>query len=272
VTSLNITPANNGIKGWTADNVAKVLSDADVRREFFKKNFPASTGVQVAALLLLADDQERNPQLLVRIVVPRDADDLMRISTEIANRINFQLPHFFGVLPRNTYAVTFIPSALETGSSGYWAGNPQQGVAGQVLLRRTGAEQRTLYDLEMLEQMGRCKGIENYSRHLSGRKAGEPPPTLLDYFPKDFLLFVDESHQTVPQIGAMFKGDRSRKETLVEHGASDTGARQEPVEFPVWNRSVGPRHRRGQPLPVVGTDPGNNKHFPCHPRSRRRGA
>lgn len=78
---------------------------------------------------------------------PRDADDLMRISSEIANRINFELPHFFGVLPRNTYAVTFIPSALETGSSGYWAGNPLQGVAGQVLLRRTGAERRTLYDL-----------------------------------------------------------------------------------------------------------------------------
>lgn len=78
---------------------------------------------------------------------PNDADHLMRISSEIANRINFQLPRFFGVLPRNTFAVTFIPSALETGSSGYWPGNPRQGVAGQVLLRRTGAEHRTLYDL-----------------------------------------------------------------------------------------------------------------------------
>ena len=61
-------------------------------------------------------------------------------------------------------------------------------------------QQRTLYDLEMLEQMGRCKGIENYSRHLSGRAPGEPPPTLIDYFPKDYLLLVDESHQTLPQI------------------------------------------------------------------------
>jgi uncharacterized protein (DUF885 family) len=78
---------------------------------------------------------------------PHDADDLMRISSEIYNRINFQLPHYFGVLPRNTYAITFIPSALETGSSGYWPGNPQQGVAGQVLLRHSGAEHRTLYDL-----------------------------------------------------------------------------------------------------------------------------
>ena len=79
-------------------------------------------------------------------------------------------------------------------------------------------EQRTLYDIEMMEQMGFCNGIENYSRHLSNRKPGEPPPTLIDYFPKDFLLVLDESHQTVPQIGAMYRGDRARKETLVEYG------------------------------------------------------
>ena len=78
--------------------------------------------------------------------------------------------------------------------------------------------QRTSYDLEMLEQMGFVQGIENYSRHLSQRKAGEPAPTLIDYFPEDFLLVIDESHQTVPQIGAMYRGDRSRKETLVEYG------------------------------------------------------
>ncbi|MDX2053806.1 MAG: excinuclease ABC subunit UvrB [Polyangiaceae bacterium] len=78
--------------------------------------------------------------------------------------------------------------------------------------------QRTSYDLEMLEQMGFVQGIENYSRHLSNRKAGEPGPTLIDYFPDDFLLIIDESHQTVPQIGSMYKGDRSRKETLVEYG------------------------------------------------------
>ena len=79
-------------------------------------------------------------------------------------------------------------------------------------------EQRTMFDLEMLEQMGFCSGIENYSRWLSGRKAGEPPPCLLDYFAKDWLLVVDESHQTLPQVGGMYRGDRSRKETLVEHG------------------------------------------------------
>jgi excinuclease ABC subunit B len=78
--------------------------------------------------------------------------------------------------------------------------------------------QRTQYDLEMLEQMGFVQGIENYSRHLSGRKTGDPPPTLVDYFPDDFLLIIDESHQTIPQITSMYRGDRSRKDTLVEFG------------------------------------------------------
>lgn len=79
-------------------------------------------------------------------------------------------------------------------------------------------EKRTLYDLELLEETGYCKGIENYSRYLDGRKPGEPPYTLLDYFPDDFLLFIDESHITIPQLGGMYRGDRSRKETLVEYG------------------------------------------------------
>jgi excinuclease ABC subunit B len=86
------------------------------------------------------------------------------------------------------------------------------------LLEAQRLEQRTLYDLELLEEMGFCPGIENYSRHLTGRQPGEPPPTLLNYFPEDFLLFIDESHVTVPQIGGMYRGDRSRKETLVEYG------------------------------------------------------
>src|SRR5450432_3942309 len=78
--------------------------------------------------------------------------------------------------------------------------------------------QRVMYDLEMIKSMGYCHGIENYSRHFTGRMPGEPPPTLLDYFPRDFLLFIDESHQTVPQLHAMYPGDRSRKNTLVEYG------------------------------------------------------
>jgi len=86
------------------------------------------------------------------------------------------------------------------------------------LLEQQRIEQRTNYDLEMMEEIGFCKGIENYSRHITGRAPGQPPPTLLDYFPKDYLLILDESHLTVPQIRGMYNGDRARKETLVEYG------------------------------------------------------
>ncbi|PWB39610.1 MAG: excinuclease ABC subunit B [Rhodocyclales bacterium] len=88
----------------------------------------------------------------------------------------------------------------------------------QQLVEAQRVEQRTRFDLEMLNELGFCKGIENYSRHLSGRKPGEPPPTLIDYLPPDALMFIDESHVTVPQLGGMYKGDRSRKENLVQYG------------------------------------------------------
>ncbi|MBS1119759.1 MAG: excinuclease subunit, partial [Deltaproteobacteria bacterium] len=103
------------------------------------------------------------------------------------------------------------------------------------LLERQRLEQRTMYDLEAIEQMGFCSGIENYSRHLTGRSVGDPPPTLIDYFGDDFLLIVDESHQTVPQIGAMYNGDRSRKETLVEFGFRLPSALDNrPLRFDEW--------------------------------------
>lgn len=89
---------------------------------------------------------------------------------------------------------------------------------GGHLLEAQRLEQRTRYDMEMMEEMGYCSGIENYSRHLAGRKAGQPPFTLLDYFPDDFLIMVDESHVTLPQLRAMYAGDRSRKENLIEYG------------------------------------------------------
>jgi excinuclease ABC subunit B len=90
--------------------------------------------------------------------------------------------------------------------------------AGGKLVEAQRLQQRTLFDLEMMHEVGYCAGIENYSRYLSGRAAGEPPPCLFDYLPKDALMVIDESHQTIPQLGAMYKGDRSRKETLVEYG------------------------------------------------------
>ncbi len=90
--------------------------------------------------------------------------------------------------------------------------------AEQKLVEAQRIEQRTRFDIEMLDQIGFCKGIENYSRHLSGRQAGEPPPTLYDYLPPDAIMFIDESHVTIPQVGGMYKGDRSRKENLVNYG------------------------------------------------------
>ncbi|MXW49329.1 MAG: excinuclease ABC subunit UvrB [Gammaproteobacteria bacterium] len=96
-------------------------------------------------------------------------------------------------------------------------------------------EQRTRFDLEMIAELGYCSGIENYSRYLSGREPGEPPPTLFDYLPKDALLVIDESHVTVPQIGGMYKGDRSRKETLVEYGFRLPSALDNrPLRFDEW--------------------------------------
>lgn len=105
------------------------------------------------------------------------------------------------------------------------------------LLEAQRLEQRTRYDLEMIQQLGYCNGIENYSRHLSGRPAGEAPPTLFDYIPDDALLFIDESHVSVPQIGAMYKGDRSRKETLVDYGFRLPSAMDNrPMKFEEWER------------------------------------
>ncbi len=90
--------------------------------------------------------------------------------------------------------------------------------ANQKLVEAQRIEQRTRFDLEMLNELGFCKGIENYSRHLSGRNPGDPPPTLIDYLPRNALMFIDESHVTVPQVGGMYKGDRARKENLVDYG------------------------------------------------------
>jgi len=107
------------------------------------------------------------------------------------------------------------------------------------LLEAQRIEQRTLFDIEMLEEMGHCSGIENYSRHLSGRQPGDPPPTLLDYFPKNFIMFIDESHATAPQIGGMYRGDRTRKETLVGYGFRLPSALDNrPLTFEEFNKRL----------------------------------
>ena len=107
------------------------------------------------------------------------------------------------------------------------------------LLEAQRIQQRTKFDLEMIRAMGYCHGIENYSRHLSGRAPGEPPPTLLDYFSKDFLLIIDESHATIPQVQGMHEGDRSRKEVLIEHGFRlPSAADNRPLRFDEFYEKV----------------------------------
>lgn len=111
--------------------------------------------------------------------------------------------------------------------------------ANDKLVEAQRLKERTQYDLEMMQQLGYCNGIENYSRHLSGRQAGEAPPTLFDYLPDDALVFLDESHVTVPQIGAMYKGDRSRKENLVNYGFRLPSAMDNrPMKFEEWESAV----------------------------------
>jgi excinuclease ABC subunit B len=108
------------------------------------------------------------------------------------------------------------------------------------LLEAQRLHQRTLYDIEMLKELGYCHGIENYSRHLTGRLPGEPPPTLLDYLPRDAIVMVDESHQTIPQVRGMYAGDQSRKRTLVEYGFRLPSAMDNrPLNFEEWQRRVG---------------------------------
>jgi excinuclease ABC subunit B len=115
----------------------------------------------------------------------------------------------------------------------------QELTANNRLVEAQRLEQRTMFDLEMMEEVGFCQGIENYSRHLTGRKSGEAPPTLIDYFPKDWLLIIDESHVSVPQIGGMSRGDRARKMTLVEHGFRLPSALDNrPLNFEEWEKTL----------------------------------
>ncbi|MDA8129077.1 MAG: excinuclease ABC subunit UvrB [Betaproteobacteria bacterium] len=133
-----------------------------------------------------------------------------QILSKVSRFTVFPSSHY--VTPRETTlrAIEQIKVELRERLEWYYANNK--------LVEAQRLEQRTRFDLEMMVELGFCKGIENYSRHLSGRKAGEPPPTLIDYLAKDALMFIDESHVTVTQVGGMYKGDRSRKENLVDYG------------------------------------------------------
>ncbi len=146
----------------------------------------------------------------------------------------------YTVYPRTHYASTreSVLNAIETVKVEL-KDRLEQLYRDNKLLEAQRLEQRTRYDIEMMAEVGYCQGIENYSRHLTRREPGEPPPTLFDYLPADGLLVVDESHVTVPQLGAMYKGDRSRKETLVEFGFRLPSAMDNrPLRFEEWEQRV----------------------------------
>ena len=159
-----------------------------------------------------------NSELALRISLFDDEIDSLSLFDPLTGEVQSKLHRFtvyassHYVIPRDTTlrAIEAIKSELRDRAAHF------QSVGKLLELQRI--EQRTRFDLEMLNEMGFCKGIENYSRYLSGRQPGEPPPTLIDYLPKNTLMVIDESHVTVPQIGGMYKGDRARKENLVDYG------------------------------------------------------
>ena len=159
-----------------------------------------------------------NSETALRISLFDDEVETLTLFDPLTGQILHKVPRFtvypssHYVTPRETTlrAIEAIKTELHERVKWYMAHNK--------LVEAQRIEQRTRYDLEMLNELGFCKGIENYSRHLSGRKPGEPPPTLIDYLPKNALMIIDESHVTIPQIGGMYKGDRARKENLVDYG------------------------------------------------------
>ena len=158
-----------------------------------------------------------------------EIDSLTGKKTADLNEITvYPANHYVTPRPALSQAITHIKEDLEI--------RLQELKSQNKLLEAQRLEQRTRFDLEMLETTGHCKGIENYSRYLTGRKPGEPPPTLFEYFPKDALLFVDESHISVPQIGGMFRGDFNRKSTLADYGFRlPSCVDNRPLKFEEWD-------------------------------------
>ncbi|MFO0101594.1 MAG: excinuclease ABC subunit UvrB, partial [Betaproteobacteria bacterium] len=157
-------------------------------------------------------------ELAVRLELLDDEIDSLQLFDPLTGRVRQKIPRFT-VYPSSHYVTPrqTVLNAIE-GIKVELKERLEQLVAAGKLVEAQRLEQRTRFDLEMLNELGFCKGIENYTRHLSGALPGEPPPTLIDYLPADALMIVDESHVTVPQLGGMYKGDRSRKETLVDYG------------------------------------------------------
>ncbi len=203
-------------------NIQYSRNDVELQRGMFRARgdvievFPASSDSNTVRIELFGDEVEA-----IYEIDPLTGTALRKLP-KIAV---YPKSHYVIAPDRYERAITGIEEELEERIA-YFQRTDQ-------LLEAQRIEQRTRFDLEMIRTMGYCHGIENYSRHLSGRRPGEPPPTLLDYFPKDFLLIVDESHATVPQFGGMYEGDHSRKKTLVDYGFRLPSAMDNrPLKFP----------------------------------------
>lgn len=206
-------------------------NDIELRRATYRVRgevidvFPAESEEQALRIELFDDEIER-----LSMFDPLTGEILQRIS-------RFTIyPKSHYVTPREQLLIAVEKIKLELAERLTELRDNHKLVEAQRL------EQRTLFDIEMILEVGYCSGIENYSRHLSSRADGESPPTMFDYLPKDGLVFIDESHVTVPQIGAMYKGDRSRKETLVEYGFRLPSALDNrPLRFDEFEQIVGQR-------------------------------
>ncbi len=206
-------------------------NDIELRRATYRVRgevidvFPAESEEQALRIELFDDEIER-----LSMFDPLTGEILQRIS-------RFTIyPKSHYVTPREQLLIAVEKIKLELADRLAELRDNHKLVEAQRL------EQRTLFDIEMILEVGYCSGIENYSRHLSSRADGESPPTMFDYLPKDGLVFIDESHVTVPQIGAMYKGDRSRKETLVEYGFRLPSALDNrPLRFDEFEQIVGQR-------------------------------
>ncbi|NRA42184.1 MAG: excinuclease ABC subunit UvrB [Pseudomonadales bacterium] len=203
-------------------------NDADFHRSTYRARgdvidvFPADSDFEALRIELFDDEVES-----LKLFDPLTGEILHNLPRYSI----FPKSHY--VAPRDTMLKAIDEIELELSERLEYLRNNDKLVEAQRL------EQRTRYDLEMMRELGYCNGVENYSRQLSGRKEGEPPPTLFDYIPDDALIIIDESHVTVPQIGAMYKGDRSRKETLVQYGFRLPSALDNrPMRFEEWEAIV----------------------------------
>ena len=226
---------------YTRNNMDLNRSEFRIRGDILEI-YPASSTEQVIRVEMFGDEIERIVE--TNIVTGEILHNMRHVMI-------FPASHYVTDEERMKTAVSDIKKELEERLAVLRSENK--------LLEAQRLEQRTRFDLEMMEEVGYCSGIENYSRHLTGRKEGEAPYTLMDFFPDDFLLFVDESHVTIPQIGGMYRGDRARKEVLIDYGFRLPSALDNrPLKFEEFEQKI-------NQIVYVSATPGNYE-LDRHPR------